>query len=313
MFCSCRQDLIKRYLFPLKKDNAQEERVTMELLELRDRVSFAYFLLNACFVVVIFTLQANVESISVVWPCGQNLRLEPIGFMFLIFFGIMMVLQTIGMIAHRTGTFLHIVATTELNFFRKKDDESPSENVKNALDLARNMVRLQDDVDDRASVISVPPMVDSDAGGETISRSQTVKKISRQQTRKKTIADNLDDAFQQRLQQLNSELQNEERSAEDIGTKVIGRHKQTGKSVRAIKTMRKHRRPDGSRKPSAFEASDFSARARCESIGLPEETEAQTYSEIEAPEPTTQDVTFRMEPPVSEDKGSGPESVQSQL
>ncbi len=60
------------------------------------QASFAYFLVNGIFVVVVFTLQINVDKVSVSWPCGDNLKLEPIGFMFLIFFAIIMILQTFG-------------------------------------------------------------------------------------------------------------------------------------------------------------------------------------------------------------------------
>ena len=60
------------------------------------QVSFAYYLINGIFVVVVFTLQINVDKVSIEWPCGDNLKLEPIGFMFLIFFAIIMILQTVG-------------------------------------------------------------------------------------------------------------------------------------------------------------------------------------------------------------------------
>ena len=83
------QDLISRYLFPLDKNKEQEERIQMNLLELRNQISLSYFLLNAIFIVAIFVLQENVDKISVPWPCGdESLRLEPIGFLFLVFFGI---------------------------------------------------------------------------------------------------------------------------------------------------------------------------------------------------------------------------------
>ncbi len=42
----------------------QEERVAMELKELRNTMSFAYFLLNAIFVVFIFSMQQNTDKVT---------------------------------------------------------------------------------------------------------------------------------------------------------------------------------------------------------------------------------------------------------
>ena len=42
----------------------QEERVAMELKDLRNKMSFAYFLLNAIFVVFIFTMQQNTDKVK---------------------------------------------------------------------------------------------------------------------------------------------------------------------------------------------------------------------------------------------------------
>ena len=58
-------------------------------------MSGTYFLLNAIFVVVVFTLQMNVDKVSIPWPIGDGLKLEPIGLMFLIFFAIIMLVQVI--------------------------------------------------------------------------------------------------------------------------------------------------------------------------------------------------------------------------
>jgi hypothetical protein len=54
---------------------------------------------------------------------GDNLRLEPIGFMFLIFFVSIMMLQTFGMLMHRAGTMMHSVATTVLQCEKRKSLE----------------------------------------------------------------------------------------------------------------------------------------------------------------------------------------------
>lgn len=45
----------------------------------------------------------------------QYLQLEPIGFVFLIFFGILLVVQFVAMLLHRFGTFCQILANTHIN------------------------------------------------------------------------------------------------------------------------------------------------------------------------------------------------------
>lgn len=50
----------------------------------------------------------------------EMLRLEPIGFVFLIMFAGIMVIQFTAMLIHRFGTLSLIIATTELNFFNTK-------------------------------------------------------------------------------------------------------------------------------------------------------------------------------------------------
>lgn len=46
----------------------------------------------------------------------EYLQLEPIGFVFLIFFAILLIVQFIGMLFHRFGTFSQILSTTYINW-----------------------------------------------------------------------------------------------------------------------------------------------------------------------------------------------------
>ena len=60
------------------------------------------------------------------------------------------------MLMHRLGTFMHIMATTELNWFQKRKSES--DDVKYLIELSREMGRLQgcnrDSVASRASSVN---------------------------------------------------------------------------------------------------------------------------------------------------------------
>ena len=109
-------DLIKKYLSPLKKDKDHEERVTQELKTLRNKCTVVFFLFNIVVIVMIFTLQIQDEKngLYIPWPCGENLKIEPIGLMFIILFGIILVIQAIGMMIHSMETFHHIMASVKL-------------------------------------------------------------------------------------------------------------------------------------------------------------------------------------------------------
>ena len=65
-------------------------------MQLRNQITLSYFIINAIFVVTVFTLQTGAEDLRLPWPCGIDLTLDPIGFMFLLFFGVILVIQTLG-------------------------------------------------------------------------------------------------------------------------------------------------------------------------------------------------------------------------
>ena len=87
------------------------------LKDLRNKATGAFLIINTIFMMVIFTLQVqDIDTgLYIRWPCGgTSLYLEPIGFMFLLLFGVVLVVQTVGMIIHRVETYLHIMASTSL-------------------------------------------------------------------------------------------------------------------------------------------------------------------------------------------------------
>ena len=49
-----------------------------------------------------------------------HLQLEPIGLVFVVFFGLVLLIQVLGMILHRWGTISHIISTTKLDWCNKK-------------------------------------------------------------------------------------------------------------------------------------------------------------------------------------------------
>ena len=102
-------DFIRRYLKPLKKDAAKEKQLAAELLTLRNNSAFGFWFVNFLWVLFNYMIQkdSNLSTIKV-----GSLTTEPIGFVFLIFFLLVLVLQMVGMIIHRWGTLLQLISIT---------------------------------------------------------------------------------------------------------------------------------------------------------------------------------------------------------
>lgn len=111
------QQLIKKYLKPLKKDVKYEKKMADELIMLRNNVSFAFWLINGLWVLFNYMLQTS-DSLNEMEVFG--LKTQPLGFIFMVFFMLVLALQLIGMLIHRWGTFLQLIAITELSLWRSR-------------------------------------------------------------------------------------------------------------------------------------------------------------------------------------------------
>nr|AUS84047.1 chitin synthase-1 [Tetranychus cinnabarinus] len=155
------KELISKYLYPIDQNKDHQARVAVELKELRNSVVFSFFMLNALFVLVVLMLQLNKDILHVDWPYGisenitfmpetneiridkEYLEMEPIGLVFVGFFGLILLIQLIGMLFHRFGTLSHMLASVNL-FQSKRDDISGEDDLKrNAIDIARQLQKLQ--------------------------------------------------------------------------------------------------------------------------------------------------------------------------
>ena len=77
------QQLIKKYLKPIKKDVKYEKKMADELIMLRNNVSFAFWLINGLWVLFNYMLQTS-GSLSEMEVFGM--KTQPLGFVFMIFF-----------------------------------------------------------------------------------------------------------------------------------------------------------------------------------------------------------------------------------
>jgi len=138
------QGLIEKYLHPLNKDETEEKRIAKDLIELRNNSCFAFFMLNALWVV----MQFQFEYVSVAFPKLQipvgNLYNRPdqkvqiLGLIFLILFTLVLVLQFLSMLFHRWGTIVEILASTRL-FNRHRKYRDTKLTIQEAVDLIKEM------------------------------------------------------------------------------------------------------------------------------------------------------------------------------
>ena len=120
------QKMIDRYLYPLVEDKTYQAKVARDLKALRNNGCFAFFMINALWMVIIFHLQLVQYKVRdyIYVPIPrlnyEPLRFEPLGFSFLIFFASILLVQFFSMLWHRYGTVLHLLASTDLKVCARK-------------------------------------------------------------------------------------------------------------------------------------------------------------------------------------------------
>lgn len=52
------------------KTPIKQARIASDLIELRNKSVFAFFMFNALFVLIVFLLQLNKDKLHIIWPLG---------------------------------------------------------------------------------------------------------------------------------------------------------------------------------------------------------------------------------------------------
>ncbi|EZA54859.1 Chitin synthase [Ooceraea biroi] len=200
------KDLLEKYLYPIDEDKTEKARIAKDLKDLRDQSVFAFFMMNALFVLIVFLLQLNKDLLHIKWPFGiktnltfdhstmevhitkEYLQLEPIGLVFVFFFALILVIQFTAMLFHRFGTLAHILASTSLDCCKKSKDVSEEALLpKHAVEIVRDLQRLDGMEGDY-----------EEGSGSGPGRRKTIRNLEK--SRRKTQAINtLDVAFRQRF------------------------------------------------------------------------------------------------------------------
>lgn len=169
-------DFVPKYLKPIDADPKKEARITEELKELRNKVVFAFGIMNVVFILFVFLLQMHKDIFGINIPFGYNctqngthndcnvynekeekydykpkykyINMDPIGLVLVVFFGSILLIQCIGMLMHRFGTMTHLLAFIEIDFFSKKPNDIDDDELidKNAVNWAKQMQKFNGSV-----------------------------------------------------------------------------------------------------------------------------------------------------------------------
>ncbi|XP_046403163.1 chitin synthase chs-2 isoform X1 [Ischnura elegans] len=234
------KDLLEKYLYPIDANKEEQARIATHLKDLRDQSVFAFFMMNALFVLIVFLLQLNKDLLHIKWPLGvktnityieesqevliskEYLQLEPIGLVFVFFFALILVIQFTAMLFHRFGTLSHILASTELNCYCSKRVEDVSTDaiiLKHGIEIARNLQKLRGidgeyDIGGAAGGKggAVPGVLrgsggsgDSSGGPDQVGRRRTIHNLERHRKKQQTAIGTLDVAFKKRFFAMSAE------------------------------------------------------------------------------------------------------------
>uniref|UniRef100_A0A3B5MNJ8 chitin synthase n=1 Tax=Xiphophorus couchianus TaxID=32473 RepID=A0A3B5MNJ8_9TELE len=113
-------ELIEKYLEPVKNDKEKQEKIKNDLQDLRNKVNFSFFFLNALWLMAAFVFQAfDVFSLNInivdfnLQETGGTIQIKPMSLMFILGFAISVLLQFVGMLHHRVSTLIHYIAFLE--------------------------------------------------------------------------------------------------------------------------------------------------------------------------------------------------------
>ncbi|XP_062291365.1 chitin synthase chs-2-like [Scomber scombrus] len=114
------EELQEKYLKPLVTDKETQEKIADDLRELRNKINFAFFIVNALWLVATFSLQffgttltIKIPKINLLLEKDGDITVEPIGFMFILGFALSILIQFLTMFYHRIYTLIHYVAFTD--------------------------------------------------------------------------------------------------------------------------------------------------------------------------------------------------------
>ncbi|XP_076437341.1 uncharacterized protein LOC143276616 isoform X2 [Babylonia areolata] len=135
---------IEKYLKPLDADKGKEKEISAKLIELRNSVVFGFSMINLLWIAINFMFQYTV-AVPVTIPIDGGVKVGILGLLFVIFLLAILLLQIMGMIVHRWGTLLHLLAFTNIEcpcFTRRMGSVDQNEqDFRRAFDFCQRIIR----------------------------------------------------------------------------------------------------------------------------------------------------------------------------
>ncbi|KAG7233856.1 hypothetical protein INR49_006488 [Caranx melampygus] len=124
------KELQEKYLKPLPNDKEKQKKMINDLQELRNKINFAFFMVNAMWLVATFTLQIYSDIFAIRIPkvdfnlesTGEDAQIDPVAFMFILGFAVSVGIQFLAMFYHRIYTLIHYIAFLDTVPQEKKSD-----------------------------------------------------------------------------------------------------------------------------------------------------------------------------------------------
>merc|ERR1719397_249443 len=198
-------DMVKEYLQPDCKAGLgpeEKKKVAEGLKELKNSVALGFVLMNVIWITAIYMLQNQKDMIGIKWPLGEKgpniswdttdperdnimilqyeyLQLEPVGMVFMIVFIFIIGIQLVGMFFHRLMTLGHIVASTELNLFKRNRFDTEDYLNRHGVEVIKE---IQDTLEPDAAGATLEEMVEQTLSDLTAGDDNTVRRLSRTAT-----------------------------------------------------------------------------------------------------------------------------------
>ncbi|KAL4227394.1 hypothetical protein ACF0H5_012837 [Mactra antiquata] len=158
--------IIKKYLHPLDEDKSHKDKIANDLIQLKNNVVFIYFMINFLWTIITLQLQTMEDKLKDFYIIQKY---EPLSLMFLSIFAFCITLQFVSMFIHRWGTFLHLMSSTRIDWFKNASTEEDF--VRFVVAEAQRLQRLEPAPD----YDELPPDYDDDDDDEDSGTLSTLK------------------------------------------------------------------------------------------------------------------------------------------
>lgn len=150
--------IMKKYLLPLDEDKSHKDKIANDLNQLKNNVVFIYFMINFLWTIITLQLQTMEDKLKDFYIISKY---EPLSMIFLSVFALCITLQFISMFVHRWGTFLHLMSSTRIDWFKNASTEEDF--VRFVVAEAQRLQRLEPAPD----YDELPPDYDDDDEDDT--------------------------------------------------------------------------------------------------------------------------------------------------